>query len=258
MESLPGLVRLHASLSACLARKECAGIEPDVAELAFLANHRLYRKKFEKLSALPSAERREAWQSIYEYVNEDFAFYTTGSTPAVRREDEHTLILRLNAGVFGPDQSELARVIETTWRSEKLHVRVEWVSPEISAKATDTFRFFLAPELNARPYTADADLSVHLSLLTYAGTLAHEIGHALGLPDRYFTRWRPETCDWTIDHLDTDIMSTSGTGHPLPQEFAELDAAYPLNGRASGPPPVRDEPVAKPRAHAPARQTRHE
>ena len=52
------------------------------------------------------------------------------------------------------------------------------------------------------------------------------LGHVLGLPDRYFTTWNNETCTYTVEQNTGDLMSSSVKGVVTKDSIEKLQTSY--------------------------------
>jgi hypothetical protein len=138
---------------------------------------------------------------------------------------QNELVLPLDPGPFECCTWFIGQVIETTWSSPKLHVKVHW---EKSNVLNDIYKLTLDPAPDQRDYVTWNDQKVVFHSVEEERTIGHEIGHVLGFPDRYYTDFEESTCRYKTSINKTDIMSSGE--HPTEDEFKELDLNYPWKG----------------------------
>ena len=86
----------------------------------------------------------------------------------------------------------------------------------------------MEPGFDGRSFVTWKDSKVVLYSDVREKSIAHEFGHVLGLTDHYYSVWRPSRCEYTLQVLDTDIMSNPTTGEVTDVDWASVNEMYPV------------------------------
>ncbi len=138
------------------------------------------------------------------------------------RRSGNELVLPIYAGPFADAQTQLAGYVESMWKSDLLHLRIEWMpqSPSI-------YSLFFGEGLGARSWVNWDDQKVVFYSDIKTTSFAHEFGHVLGFDDHYYTIWDESKCTYRYEYREDDVMSNSSTGHVLESEWQTLLQTYP-------------------------------
>jgi hypothetical protein len=212
METKTVLEQIYSGVVSCLAVPKCTLLSLTPEASHFLQNHEDYRS--ERLS------------NLKDHIEKDYqTYYGFHLNRSLKRVSQNELVLPLDPGPFECCTWFIGQVIETTWSSPKLHVKVHW---EKSNVLNDIYKLTLDPAPDQRDYVTWNDQKVVFHSVEEERTIGHEIGHVLGFPDRYYTDFEESTCRYKTSINKTDIMSSGE--HPTEDEFKELDLNYPWKG----------------------------
>jgi hypothetical protein len=139
----------------------------------------------------------------------------------------HILELPLDGSAFSDtDRTTLKGFIEDVWKTGTNQVEVSWKN---SSDDSDLFKIFFSPNLSSVTFTQFQQRQVHLFDYNNNRTVAHEMGHVMGLDDHYYTLWNPDTCEYTTQINNDDLMSNQISGQVTTDEWSQLFDKYPAS-----------------------------
>ncbi len=131
----------------------------------------------------------------------------------------------LAAGELGSDRAKIQSIVARYWGVAGYALSVRWTEDAIAATGLEGFApygIFLAGP-GERSYVSDGDRSVNLAFPLRDSTLAHEVGHVLGLADNYHTTWDEKRCRYVVESRPSDLMSSSKTGVALREHWELIE-----------------------------------
>jgi|GEM_PF-6472315 len=165
----------------------------------------------------------EALQTLEKYIQMDIkSNFGFRKNPQIRREGSN-LWVPIYAGPFESVVSVFDRYIEAFWKSNNLNVRMHWMP-----KSPELFSMVLMPGTGGRSFVSRSEKKVALYNEVKARSIAHEIGHVIGFPDKYYVLWDNESCRYESQFREDDLMSSTTTGVVSKEDWARLDIQYPL------------------------------
>lgn len=198
----------------------------------FILKNPIYSSHWAKIQDQDETARAEAIKIFHRQMKRDLSEYSPYRNESVTRVDQTTFELPLDPGPFVKVKDRLQAVIEDMWKSSKFKVRVRWVEQK---DVPGSFIFLLDPKVGPRGYVLTSKKIIQLYGDTLIKTIQHEIGHVLGLPDRYYEVWDPKACRYVYYYNLSSLMSDH-CGTVTDEDWAALDALYPYSG------PVVPEP----------------
>lgn len=147
----------------------------------------------------------------------------------ISRRDRGSLILPMNIGAFAGAEAVFEQILREFWSSPDLSIEIDWINHSLSDLISYTLKHY--PKSSDRSYVSREEHTVNLtSTAKNVSVVAHELGHVLGFPDRYFTSFNPSTCLYIQEQNQADLMSNSEFGPAaLAEDLKTLDEMYPLN-----------------------------
>lgn len=143
---------------------------------------------------------------------------------AVTLDEKGVLNLPLVAGEFSELTEVLSRYIEPMWKDVATALHIEW-RPSQNVNG-DLYTLIMKQGGLGRSSMSHYYREVYLYSEVRSHSLAHEIGHVLGFPDRYYTYWDAEKCAYFEDFNRADLMSASDTGVVLAPDIGTLRSVY--------------------------------
>jgi hypothetical protein len=235
-DSYDGLAKIETILQACLKDKDC--VDVDFSSMGaqadqFKAMPTYARSMLKVKSALNAELKREAIADFAKQVGYDtFAFTfsknktVTASLELINGKYLRTYHLPLDGSNFTPGQREdLKKYIESVWKSPEAEVLVNW---QTDALDPSIFKILWSPVDYGRSYVNIIPPTVHLYPYVRVSSIAHEIGHVLGMRDHYHTLWDATKCTYRDEVLDDDLMSNPDSAHVTDGEWKSLLMYYPV------------------------------
>ena len=235
-DSGPFLRDAIAAIGPCAENDECVTPEIGPAVGLFLHGNYYYGyllAKSEKPACLPGVQH--GWiKTLFARLKTDYEAYEFRRNPSVTWGTGAELVLPLDPGPFRDGEARLAGYIESVWKSDDVQVRVDWREPP---HEPEVFRILLGNSPGGRSFVSWEKRTVNLNPDVDSLAIAHEAGHVLGFPDRYYTTWNPVDCSYTDQYNDSDIMSGSSIGAPGSGDWVTLKSEYGAPGAEPAPQP---------------------
>lgn len=213
---------LKTAADACFADLTCVSInvtDPEVIrylQAGFATAY--YWRKLNDVS-LTMDQRRQAVEKFKGWLDRDayrFAFHPNFGI----RRDRDTLVVPMSLSADPQFAAFYAQQFEQAWSVDGLKVRVSWED------TIDAFKVMLNQAANSRSYVDRDSKTMNLFLNIWVTTLRHEFGHVIGLPDEYYRSWDANTCTYTQESDDGNVMSNSRLGQILPRHIQTLKEQY--------------------------------
>lgn len=208
--------RIREAVNACWQRPACSRPEFGAAERAWMASRPSFVSALAKMEEDDSATRQKAMSEIYSLTGR----FAMRENDSVSRNGSE-LVLPLFAGPFASVQSQVAEYIESVWKSDRLHLKIDWRE----APSSSIYELLVAPGTSGRSWVNWQKQQVNYFTDMRQSAFAHEIGHVLGFRDHYYMRWNEANCEYSDEYRMDDLMSDSGP--VLDTEWDILDATYP-------------------------------
>ncbi len=231
-DDIEDVKRLDEQVRGCQREIHCLQIPLDEGTRRQIERSPKLRALFERLEREPVESKKRivlldfasaTWSEVYRVVFEPNA--------TISRKDEKSIVLPLDPGILEdvPGSKErLELLLEDFWSSPQLKIDVEWRSAKPGQPASSQpYRFDFSLSAGERAFVDPASRTIRLSPEGSITTIFHEIGHVLGLPDRYYNVWDPQNCAYVLQSRPGDIMSKSERGQILESDWSLLDAEYP-------------------------------
>ena len=201
---LKTLPALKADIDACEIDESCMMPKLGVAS-GKLAQRNHYYQYF--LRKIQSGERvRELIGKWKKFVDSDIKGVSFTRNDSIKLVDGKVLEVPMNPGPFRGQEGVIEAYLESFWKSSDLAVDVKWVDDE------QAFSIVIDEDVGSRAYVAYKKKELHIANGVRNGTLVHEFGHVLGLADEYYTQWNRDTCVYSYEHNEANIMSDSSAG----------------------------------------------
>lgn len=220
------LKSLHKVMTDCISDVTCSlkNFDPNIEKWALTKSFYTYH-----INKIKSAQDKEtlskAKDNFLRRINDDIqTTFDYGFTPKNQADKStKTLIVRIDFSVFAPRQRKLANIIEKAWSVFGFNLKIE-------TEILEPFTFFnldISPNhTRASVKFGDTYNVMKISENVSLNTIIHEIGHVIGLEDRYYTLWNEDSCQYTSQYNKADIMSDSDAGRVLPENINRIIEKY--------------------------------
>ncbi|MGZ6290080.1 MAG: hypothetical protein ACXWQO_17970 [Bdellovibrionota bacterium] len=215
---------LESSIQNCVATSDCQEVEIPRALEHFMSiqpNYRVYMGSIQNKTSFN--EKRRMILKFQRYVKIDANIYKFQVNSKMRRIGNGKYELMADPGPFGEVIQPLRGYIESEWRSPVSQVSLKWRDSSLDS---DLFRIVLGAVSGERSYVSRSDKVIMLYPDVRSKSIAHEFGHVMGFPDRYYTVWHPELCEYQIQGREDDIMSDPENGSVIQEHWDELSRHY--------------------------------
>jgi hypothetical protein len=231
-DSVTAVPSIQNLVDACAKQDDCVSITwPDSISPVIQSNpiyHQLQTKldaaagSTPKRAVIQQFKRRIDLDAIYRLNDVNHTVLQTEST-----DGKHVLQLPLDGSSFSDaDRSTLKGFIESVWQTPQNQVEISWKN---SSDDSDVFKLFFEKDVGSLSFTQFYQRQVHFFAYNNNRVIAHEMGHVLGLDDHYYILWNPDTCEYTLQTNNGDLMSNQNTGSVTAEEWAQLFEKYPAS-----------------------------
>jgi len=222
IEHLP---KIHEAVKACLKDEKCK--MPDFHGEVALAVQAIpyYQVFFRNLEGANNlADAREILKRFEKRINLDQKDHALPMNPLLQKRTASGITeirLPLDPGPLTDEEKKIVQsIIEEVWTKKDAKIQLEWKSKN---ENKDLFQIlFHADGIGKRQFVSFRDNTLNLFPQGRARSIAHEFGHVLGFDDNYYTLWNSQTCAYTQESNDFDIMSNSSTGEVTDAEWKKL------------------------------------
>ncbi len=127
------------------------------------------------------------------------------------------------SNLSGVQRSIIKTYFEKVWTSPAARVILNWVSQDNTPEA---FKIILENQPGERAYVNGKKKEIHLFPMMRIRSIAHELGHVLGIPDHYYLLWNANQCSYQYEVNLWDLMSDSTYGEVTADEWKMLLTHY--------------------------------
>ncbi len=179
-------------------------------------------------SAKNVQDARRALDRLASLIDSDVEFYFGFRTNrSIRKTDGTTALLPILPIGLESAAEHLSKYIEPTWSNAGFTLKLDWKS----LGGPDIFKLLLGKGPTGRAFVSHSKKEISIFPNVRAKTIAHEFGHVLGFPDRYYTLWDDTKCEYVFHFNPIDVMSSSRTGSVRSADFEKLARTYLTNSR---------------------------
>ena len=219
------LTALRSKLDECISNVNCTKLDLSKEEISFLDKVPLYSYFYRKYSSATTTEqKRYAISKNLQWIKYDIeSRFEFLKNPSIIVEGNN-LILPLIAGPFESVKTDLAKIIEEAWSSQKMSLKVKWVADDKSQGRV--YKFAVNTSTNGRSFTSARDHLITIANTAKKKSIIHEIGHVLGFQDHYYETFDSNLCGYKTKMNALDVMSDINNGSITESMFSILKKEY--------------------------------
>lgn len=215
------------AIKLCIERKDCAMPELASDEVKLLESHSPLRTAWASIVATADTEQRR--EKLRSFLNGELSkqyerMYGLTPSSSIYRKSKKTLVVPLDSGAFSGAEREFEKIVASVWNSSRLAIELKWLA---RAAFPEIFQLVLGAAIGERPFVSYTSKTLNLFNGNRITSVAHEFGHVLGFPDRYYTVWAADVCSYYSESNASDVMSDSSLGTPRAQDWDTLLESYP-------------------------------
>jgi hypothetical protein len=210
------LLSMKNKVDACKADYNCRDIKFNNEELSLIKLYHMYSTSYESFKATGS---EDSLNDLLRSIEQDLSLFDIEANASVFIDEGKILLpLVLNPELLSGKET-FSSIVENIWSSSELKLKLVF-----DQTGEDVFKVvFLNSSGRSRVNYVEKSLKLHQEVRSRS--IAHEVGHVLGLYDNYFTQWRPTSCEYYYQYNPGDIMSEV-YGKVLPKHWETLKTVY--------------------------------
>lgn len=210
------LSSMNDKIIKCMDIIKCKKISFSNDETLLIELYYLYKSR---LTAFNMSGNKNDLMMLRSAIQIDLSIFRIEKNSSVTIKDGQLYLPLVLAPELVAGKEIFSSIVESIWFSSELKLNLMFDESNNDIFKVVFFNFSGQTRVNR------VERAVKLHQDVRSRTIAHEIGHVLGLSDNYFKQWKPETCQYDYQYNPADIMSDV-YGRVLPVHWSTLRALY--------------------------------
>jgi hypothetical protein len=222
----PIFADIRTKINDCLTQEQCTQPDLTLAQKDFLKSNWFFKFYLETLENTEVSHHKKKDYYLPRFLKRikmEAEIYDFRVNPTIRVEGQ-SLFVPMNLSVLEDGIPLFIEILEKGWNTDP-NINIKLIptpasSPHYLLKVDDMVggRAFVA-------HRSDGG-SMQLFNLGSIKTALHEFGHVIGLTDEYYTKWNSQTCEYTTEFNEGNIMSDHNSGQALSSHWEAIKKHY--------------------------------
>jgi hypothetical protein len=224
----PIFIDIRDKIKDCVTQEQCTNPILSLSQREFLQTNWLFKFYLEELenAQVDFSKKKDYYLPRFlKRIEIETQSYEFHNNQTIRSEGQ-SLLVPMDLSVIQEGAPLLTELIEKSWNIDT-SIKIKVVPTHSSAPH---YLLKVDETIGGRAFVFhnNGQDSGYMQLfnLSKLKTIIHEFGHVIGLTDEYYTKWNPQTCEYTNEFNEGNIMSDSTSGKVLQKHWESIKKNY--------------------------------